>query len=187
LTDRIFVEASAFRGGWVANRPDERLYRMIKGFQEAGDLLIAESEADNRRALNLIYPAVFAYRQSLELRLKELLLEFGPVAGEKPDFRSHDLKALWSKCKRVAAFFESSLQPKDREAFDAAEMLIVQFDAIDPGSDAFRFAHDTKGRSVKLSVTEIDLANLRRVMAGLHNFLDGVASHFHHLIQSATS
>jgi len=112
------------------------------------------------------------------------LVEFGPVTGENPDFRSHDLKALWSKCKRVAAFFESNLSPKDQEAFNAAEKLMAEFDTIDPGSDAFRFAHDTKGRFVRVSVTEIDLPNLRTVMAGLHNFLEGVACHFHHIITS---
>ena len=79
---------------------------MIKGFHEAGDLLVSESEAEPHRAQNLIYPAIFAYRQSLELRLKYLLLEFGPLAGEPPEFRTHDLKAIWLKFTRVIAFFE---------------------------------------------------------------------------------
>jgi hypothetical protein len=134
-----------------------------------------------------VYPAIFAYRQSLELRLKHLLWEFGPAAGEAPDFRSHKLTALWSKFKRVVAFFERDLQPQDEEAFRAAEAMIVELDAIDPGSDAFRFAHDTKGRLVKLAVSEIDLPNLRKVMAGLLNFLDCVASHFDYKAQMVGS
>jgi hypothetical protein len=176
--DKVFVEAQPFHGAWVANCADERLFRMIKGFREAGDLLVSESQWDPRRALNLVYPAIFAYRQSLELRLKQLLWEFGPVAGEGPDFRSHELKGLWSKFKRVFAFFETDPQPSDKEAFRAAEALILEFDTIDPGSDAFRFAHDTKGRAVKLAVTEVDLPNVRKVMAGLLNFLEGVDCHF---------
>jgi hypothetical protein len=187
LSDKVFVEARPFQGAWIANRADERLFRMIKGFQEAGDLLVSESEADPRRALNLIYPAAFAYRQSLELRLKSLLVDFGHWVGESPDFRTHDLKALWAKFKRVVAFFESDPQPKDEEAFRAVEALIAEFDTIDPGSDAFRFAHDTKGRTVKLGMSEIDLANLRKVMANLQNFLECVGYHFHHKVQMATS
>jgi hypothetical protein len=187
LGDRAFVEARPFHGAWVANRADERLFRMIKGFHEAGDLLISEAAAEPRRALNLVYPAIFAYRQSLELHLKSLLVEFGPWAGESPDFRTHDLKTLWSKCKRVIAFFESNLRPKDEEAFNAAEARIAEFDAVDPGSDAFRFAHDTKGRCVKLNVSEIDLPNLRRVMADLNNFFECVACHIQHKIDMATS
>jgi len=186
LSDRVFVKAPPFSGAWVANRADERLFRMIKGFQESGDLLVSESEAEPRRAQNLVYPAVFAYRQCLELHLKYLLVEFGPWAGEAPDFRTHDLKVLWSKCKRVVEFFESDLQPKDDEAFCAAEALIAEFDSVDPGSDAFRFAHDTKGRSVKLALSEVDLTNLRKVMANFHNFLECVACHFHYKIDMAT-
>lgn len=186
LSDKAFVETLPFRGAWVANRSDERLFRMIKGFHEAGDLLVSESEEEQRRAQNLIYPAVFSYHQSLELRLKCLLVEFGPFAGECPEFRTHDLKALWSKFKRVVAFFENDLRAKDEEAFNAAEALIAEFDSVDPGSDAFRFAHDTKGRSVKLPLTEVDLANLRQVMANLHNFLECVACHFHYKMDMAT-
>jgi hypothetical protein len=159
---------------------------MIKGFHEAGDLLVSEGVADPHRAQNLIYPIVFAYRQSLELRLKHLLLEFGPLAGEAPEFRTHDLKALWSKCKRVVAFFESNHQSTDGNAFRAAETLIEEFDAVDPGSDAFRFAHDTKGRFVELPLSAVDLAQLRKVMADLHDFLECVACHFHYLADMAT-
>src|ERR1700730_13950618 len=93
--DRAFVEVAPFRGAWVASRTDERLYRMIKGFHEAGDLLVAESRAEPHRAQNLLYPTIFAYRQSLELRLKYFLMAYGPLAGEKPDFRAHGLQELW--------------------------------------------------------------------------------------------
>jgi hypothetical protein len=187
LSDRAFVETLPFRGAWIANRADERLFRMIEGFHEAGDLLVSESDDQPRRAQNLIYPAIFAYRQSLELSLKYLLVEFGPVAGETPEFRTHDLNALWSKFKRVVAFFQRDIQPTDEEAFRAAETLIAEFATVDPGSDAFRFAHDTKGRTVNFPMSEVDLAHLRKVMADLHNFLECVACHFHYLKDMATS
>jgi hypothetical protein len=86
----------------------------------------------------------------------------------------------------VVAFFENDLQPTDDEAFRAAEAVIAEFDIVDPGSDAFRFAHDTKGRSVKLALSTVDLANLRQVMANLHNFLECVACHFHYKLETAT-
>ena len=73
LSDRVFVKAPPFSGAWVANRADERLFRMIKGFQEAGDLLVSESKGEPHRAQNLVYPAVFAYRQCLELHLSNCI------------------------------------------------------------------------------------------------------------------
>jgi hypothetical protein len=179
-TDRTFIEVQPFRGAWAAPRTDERLYRMIKGFHEAGDLLVTQSLAEPRRALDLLYPAIFAYRQSLELRLKYLLLAYGPLAGEKPDYRQHSLTRLWTKCRRIILFFEDKSNPPDRIACDAVERLISEFDDVDPGSDAFRFAHDTKGGPIELAVSEIDLSNLGRVVASIHNFLECVDYHLHY-------
>jgi hypothetical protein len=170
--EKPFVEVPPWQGAWAAKRTDERLYRMIKGFHEAGDLLVAESTVNPRRSLNLLFPAIFSYRQSLELRLKYLLMAYGPHAGEAADFRSHGLSALWSKCRRVILHFEGEAMPTDHDTFNAVDAQIAEFDAVDPGSDTFRFAHNTKGEAITLSVTEINLPSLQRVVASLHNFLE---------------
>jgi hypothetical protein len=96
-----FVETNPFQGAWAAKRTNERLYRMIRGFREAGDLLAMEGAGDPNRAQNLLYPVIFNYRQALELQLKYLLMAYGPLVGEKPDFKTHRLNELWTKCKSV--------------------------------------------------------------------------------------
>jgi hypothetical protein len=179
-SDKAFVETHPLRGAWAAGASDERLYRMIKGFHESGDLLVAETEQVPRRAMDLLYPIIFNYRQSLELRLKYLLMAYAPLTHEAPDYRSHDLAKLWTKCKRVIVTLDGAAEPSDKEAFEAVDKLIAEFDAVDPGSDTFRFAHDTKGKPVKLGISAIDLSNLRGVVAGLHNFLECVDLHLHH-------
>ena len=178
--DRAFVEVHPLRGAWVAPATDERLYRMIKGFHESGDLLVAETELNLRRSMDLLYPIIFNYRQSLELRLKYLLMAYAPLASEEPDYRSHDLRKLWAKCKRVVACLDSSAQSSNQEAFDAVDALMAEYDAVDPGSDAFRFAHNTRGEAIKLNLSAIDLVNLRHVVAGIHNFLECADLHLHH-------
>jgi hypothetical protein len=60
--ERLFVEAGPFRGAWAAKRTDERLYQMINGFHEAGDLMDAETRWESRRGLNLIFPIVVSYQ-----------------------------------------------------------------------------------------------------------------------------
>src|ERR1700730_3625582 len=180
-----FVETKPFGGAWVARRADERMYRMIKGFHEAGDLLIAECKAEPERAKNLVYPAVFAYRQAVELRMKNILIEFGAMGGEKPNFRTHDLVDLWARSRRVIDRFESQLTAQDFETIEAAEAQIAEFDALDPGSDAFRFAHDSKGKLIKLKLSEIDLENLRSAMGSLLEFLECAAYHLRYLQEVA--
>jgi hypothetical protein len=178
--DKAFVEIHPLRGAWAATATNERLYRMIKGFHESGDLLVAETEQVSRKSIDLLYPIIFTYRQSLELRLKYLLMAYAPLVNETPIYRSHDLKKLWSKCKRVILALDDSAESSNKEAFDAVDKLIAEFDAVDSGSDTFRFAHDTKGQPIKLDISAIDLSNLRSVVAGLHNFLECVDLHLHH-------
>jgi hypothetical protein len=178
---RAFIETRPFGGAWLARRADERMYRMIKGFRAAGDLLIAECKAEPERAQNLIYPALFAYRQAMELRLKSILIEF----GEKPKFSTHDLVDLWARCRRVIGRFESQLSAQDFETIEAAEAQIAEFDAVDPGSDAFRFVHDTRGDLIKLKLSEIDIDSLRRAMGSLLEFLNCVVCHLHYLQEAS--
>jgi hypothetical protein len=178
--ERAFVKVAGFRGAWAAKNTDERLYRMIKGFHEAGDLIVAESRWEPRSSLNLLFPAIFAYRHSRELRLKYLVMAYGPLAGEKPDHRTHDLRKLWMKCRRIVLYFEGGSEPSDKDAFDAVGTQIAEFAAVDAGSDAFRFAHNTLGQSIQLAITEIDLIELKKVVASIHNFLECLDLHLHH-------
>jgi len=178
--DRIFVEAPSFQGAWTAKRTDERLYRMIKGFHEAGDLLVDESLTNPHRARDLLYPAIFSYRHGIELQLKYLLMAYGPLAGEAPNFRSHGLRELWVACRRLIMRLEGKEEPSDKEAFDAVDAQIAEFDSVDSGSDAFRFAHDKRGGAIKLPINEIDLSNLRAVVASLRNFLECVDCYLHY-------
>jgi hypothetical protein len=181
-----FIETRPFHGAWVARRADERMCRMIKGFHETGDLLAAESKADPRRAQNLVYSMLFAYRQALELQLKNILIEFGAMGGEEPNFRSHRLPGLWARCRRVIEQVDSHLRQQDSETLDVVEGQIAEFAAIDPGSDAFRFAHDTGGKLISLNLREIDLDNLRHVMGCLFEFLECVVYHLRYIEDTAS-
>jgi hypothetical protein len=101
-------------------------------------------------------------------------MAYRPLADEVPNFRSHNLKDLWASCKRLILDFESANEPADKQTFQAVDFQISEFQAIDPHSDAFRFAYDTKGRRIKLPMATVDLPNLRRVMSEIHNFLECV-------------
>jgi hypothetical protein len=147
---------------------------MVRGFCEAGHHLVEQTETDPILRRNLVYPVVYLYRQSIELRLKYFLIEYGPLVGETPKFKGHDLESLWLSFKHVVTQFEGTAELADEEVFKVVEHAIVEFNAIDPRSDAFRFAHTTQGKTIDVHVDIIDLLNLRQVVAGLHNFFECV-------------
>ena len=97
--------------------------------------------------MDLLYPIIFNYRRSLELRLKYLLMAYAPLTHEAPDYRSHDLAKLWTKCKRVIVTLDGAAEPSDKEAFEAVDKLIAEFDAVDPGSDTFPISSRYKGET----------------------------------------
>jgi hypothetical protein len=103
------------------------------------------------------------------------------ISGEKANFCTHDLVDLWARCRRVIGRFESELTEQDIETIEAAEAQIVEFGAVDPGSDTFRFAHDRKGRRIKLKLSEIDLDHTRKAMGGLLEFLECAPYHLRYL------
>jgi hypothetical protein len=178
--DRPFIEAHPLRGAYVARNTDERLYRLINGFRNGADLLVERAMEEPHFQSNLVYPIIFNYRQSLELHLKYLLMAYGPLTEATPDFRSHDLKKLWSKYRHVVESLDPGLSDGDTEAINAAEACIAEFGQVDPGSDAFRFAHDSKGHPIQLQINNVDLSNLREVMASIHNLLECIDLQLHH-------
>lgn len=70
---------------------------MPLGYKRAGDILIDQATTDIVDRKNIIYAAIFCYRQSMELFLKKLIEEFG---AEKPQ-NTHELGPLWKEFMRI--------------------------------------------------------------------------------------
>jgi hypothetical protein len=136
------------------------------GYKGAADLLVESLNAIERNDA-LIFPIVFSYRQSLELRLKALALALGPFSGE--DIQPiHDLEKLWAPVKRN---LEHSIQDIERTALEAADACIREFAAFDPRGTAFRYPEFSK-----IPLHQIDLGNLQGAMNRLDTFLESVAA-----------
>jgi hypothetical protein len=101
-SDHMFVEAEWPSDAQVTNDPAERFYRMPIGYKRAGDILVDRAKVDLADRPNIIYPALFCYRQSIELFLKRIVDEFG-----NDDVRSqpkkHELDVLWKRFMQVVA------------------------------------------------------------------------------------
>ena len=159
----------------VVADPGERFYRMPKGYKRAGDILIDQAANDVVDRPNVIYAALFCYRQSIELFLKRLIEEFGQGKEWRPK-NTHELSILWER-------FMWIINERERSGsigLSESQRLVHEMDRADKKSDGFRFPTNFDGAPFVFGDRGIDLANLREVMQGLQNFFECAYLDFSH-------
>lgn len=173
--DRLFTEESWAYDAHVVSDPKERFYRMPMGYKRAGDLLVERAMTDVVDRKNVIYAALFCYRQCIELFLKRLIEEFGNGKTYRRK-NIHELDILWDR-------FMEIVKERGREGtigLNAAQALVAEMHDADNKSDGFRFPADIVGLPFTFGDRGIDLANLREVMHGLENFFECAYMDFSH-------
>jgi len=173
--DRLFIESEWASDAHVVCDPGERFYRMPKGYKRAGDILIDQAANDVVHRPNVIYAALFCYRQSIELFLKRLIEEFGQGRVWLPK-NTHELSLLWERFMCVS----NERGASESIGLSAAQGLIHEMDSADKKSDGFRFPTANDGTPFLFGDRGIDLANVREVMQGLQNFFECVYLDFSH-------
>src|SRR2546423_1063184 len=71
--DRLFTSEGTWRDTAVLNANRDNLYLYAVGYKLAGDSLVERVIAGQKDHDSLVFPIAFAYRQYLELRLKQLI------------------------------------------------------------------------------------------------------------------
>ena len=166
---QLFVSTSGIHGARLAADPAERLWRMVRGFKTAADLLVEETERTPHQRSDLVYPIVYSYRHSLELAFKQLLASHADNFGVGRSNLSHELQGLWQSCRKI---IERASPEDDRHLLETITNLVAEFAAADATSQNFRYATSPKGQRISLSLNAIELVALRSTLAGVHNFLD---------------
>jgi hypothetical protein len=165
--DCLLKESTWAFDAQVVSDPAERFYRMPMGYKRAGDLLIDQAMTNVVDRSNVIYPALFCYRQSIELSLKRMVAEFGFGRVYTPR-NTHNLIVLWDRFMDVVR----DCGMGGSFGLPAAKELVIEMHAADEGSDGFRFPTDRNGAPFCLGDGGIDLDNLREVMDALVNLLE---------------
>src|SRR5688572_11153260 len=94
--DKPFVSScDVDRDSIIERRPEGRIIIMIDGYKKAGDLLVEQTVENQHWRDALLYPAIFTYRQFIELSLKYLIATYGGTVGVAPNWKDHDLQTLW--------------------------------------------------------------------------------------------
>lgn len=173
--DRLFVASAWVQDAHVARDPGERFYRMPMGYKRAGDLLIEQAAADIVDRSNVIYAALFCYRQSIELFLKKLIADFGNGKVYSPK-NTHELDRLWERFMCIVNERDNS----KTDGLSVVQRLVAEMHETDQKSDGFRFPTDSNDLPFAFGDRGIDLANVREVMQGATNFFECAYLHFSH-------
>jgi len=179
--DRLFVEAPWALAGYILRDPAERSYRLPMGYKRAGDILIRTAEHNTVDRQNIIYAALFCYRQTIELCLKSVIEKFGECEACKPKL-THNLVVLWEKFMHVA----NERGVAETDGLEAIQGLVAEMHAADEKADGFRFATNRDDAPFGFGDRGIDLANLREVMQGVVNFFECANSVFSEQDEQAT-
>ena len=147
-----------------------RLVLMMEGYKKAADLMVEASKDDRYTRDVVVFPAIFNYRQFLELSLKYHLATYGPAVGIEPNWRSHDLARLWTAF--LAMLDEYGTQDPD-EADPVVGEIILEFAKIDPRSHAYRYPVDQKGNPLPVEYSDLHLPTLADVMNAVEGYFTG--------------
>ena len=129
-----------------------------------------------------IYPALFAFRHSLELIMKDtlnILVGKNNVADVVKN-KVHNLETIWNVFKNKAPYDETTI---------VIDNLIKELSNTDPNSFNFRYSYDIKGNPIDISLNNefvmdddirkkktfiIDNENLKMIMLKMYDYFDRI-------------
>jgi ketosteroid isomerase-like protein len=123
---------------------------------------------------SLVFPAIFLYRQHLELLLKRII-DRGALLGlsNASPPATHDLMCLWGLAQRVIHEVWKTPSTESKTAVRVVDAVIREFHEEDPKSVAYRYAADRDGRKIHRANRHINLPRLRERIAPACTALDG--------------
>jgi hypothetical protein len=136
-------------------------WRLGEYYVRAADALI-QSALDDTSLLDVhVLPLCFLYRHAFELLLKDLLWQSHYLAhGNKKLLMTHNLSRLWRELSANAQDALGSAFPLSTQDTELLGQLIRRVEEHDPGSDAFRYPFDTKGKRSHPSLTHVNVRSL---------------------------
>jgi hypothetical protein len=119
----------------------------------------------------LVYPIVFAYRQHLELRFKEIICEGYKLLGDSRSYtKTHKLNKLWSEASDIINQIWAGHGTEEIEFIDH---VVGEMCKLDLESDAFRFPD---GKNLLPELGHINIRYFSQMMSRVSEFLYGVSA-----------
>jgi hypothetical protein len=128
----------------------------------------------------LFFPVAYLYRHCLELRMKDIIstgvgMHFFNRNDVSDAMEGHNLAKLWNHAKKLLI---DRWPSADQTPLRAVEAVVNECHQADPNGQVFRYDTDKHGRRHRHETLpeDISLAELRKTMDGVFNFLDATAS-----------
>ncbi len=187
--DKLFIEEGDWRTNARLNAERDNLTLYAVGFKLAGKYLVDQVIADKANYDSLIFPIAFAYRQYIELRLKQLIRD-GYQFVNKPlpstwhdDWKAlgypaqHKVDILWKECRPILEQAAPQILNSDKvtklpQTLEAIDMLVAELAQVDPESMSFRYSKDRKNNPSLPKISSINLLHLSEVMDKIANFFE---------------
>ena len=175
--DRVFLAGHPL---WdiIAKDTDERNYHMTEGYQIAGDCLVEVIQRNPNLYRKLIYPTIFNYRHSIELSLKYLIITYKDLASVSDKINIHKLGPLWTSCKKI--YYSLDAEEGSLDGANAITALLDEFDEFDSRADKFRYSYEANEKPMDISLKNINVDNVRRVVAKINFALECIDTQLHH-------
>lgn len=164
--------------GW--GNTGTQFFGYYSGYKDAADVLVDKvlSEGDSFSLDRLIYPIVFLYRQSLELLLKHIFIEYADMSRDDTirtiKSVSHNLISIWNKVKPLLEKVLRDDPAKDKISW--LNSVIIEFDEHDRNSFNFRYPITRNGDRIHSEHQYIDYPNLKDEMNNVYDFLETIQS-----------
>ena len=179
---------STFRGGepsWanacVGDNGSPTYVEYAKGFSKAANLIIDQAldyHNSHFHVDDMVYPACFNMRHSVELRLKGAIADLEIIAkwkGSRIDFDlvgSHDIGNIWEYFKRESENLDIRYQALNQKI----EPTILDIADVDATGQTFRYAVDRESQRHLTDIAIINFNVLKARFVALEKELDKLLS-----------
>jgi len=143
--------------------------QLARYYLESANALIEITVKDSSKLDVYIYSAVFLYRHSVELLLKELIWMSNFLLDRGKTFpKDHHLMKLWQTLKSNANSLLKSDFPMNKKQVRYVETILEEVMKYDPDSASFRYPFDKKKDRTHSDIHHINVKNLYEQFNQLH-------------------
>ena len=142
--------------------------QLARYYLESANALIERSVEHSSKLDVYIYSALFLYRHSIELLLKDLIWTSSYLLGKGKTFpKHHRLMELWETLKANAHSLLKSDFPMKKKELQYIKTILVGFTKYDLKSDSFRYPFD---KNMKRPHSDIHHINVKHLYEQLNLF-----------------